>query len=180
MDTVSLGQAHEAELQLREAGATAENFWGRIARSKDLARRVVAFVLEASRLLIAKIDRNMTNWTCVEPVLAEEGEFESVLSEFLRHGEPCVGGEEMVKRAKEQGALTGLRHAETMLRDQDKIPADQRKFCLVFPEVWVDSDGNRYVPYLYWHGERWCLDFDWLGYDFYSYDRLVRPRKCQK
>ena len=43
--------------------------------------------------------------------------------------------------------------------------------------IWQDSDGDRNVPYLAWHGVRWYLRFDWLRYDWDSLDRLVRLRK---
>ena len=43
-DNVSLGLAHEAEVMLRKAGATRENFWKPISKSEDLARRVYELV----------------------------------------------------------------------------------------------------------------------------------------
>jgi len=127
--------------------------------------------------LVAKIDRDMTGWTCLEPVGAEEGEFEPTLCEFLREGENSINGEEMIRRAKEQGVLTGLRHAEAMLRNQERIPVEWRKHYLVFPEVWQGPGGGRNVFYLYWGGRRWYLVCGWLGDDFYSRSRLVGSRK---
>jgi hypothetical protein len=127
--------------------------------------------------LVAKIDRDMTGWTCVEPVGAEEGEFEPTLHEFLRGGMNSINGEEMVRRAKEQDALTGLRHAEAMLRNQERIPVEWRKYYLVFPEVWQNPGGNRYVFCLYWDGWRWCLYYGWLDDGFSSNFRLVGSRK---
>ena len=41
---------------------------------------------------------------------------------------------------------------------------------------WRNLDGNRNVPYLNWNDGRWILNFNWLGKDFNSNDRLVRPR----
>ena len=127
--------------------------------------------------LVAKIDRNMTGWTCVEPVEAEEAEFEPTLHEFLREGENFINGEEMVRRAKEQGVLTGLRHAEAMLRNQERIPVEWRKHYLVFPEVWQSPAGYRDVFCLGWVGRRWCLDCYWLDCGFCSSGRLVGSRK---
>jgi len=63
----------------------------------------------------------MTGWTCVEPVKVAPGEFEVVIEDFLEEGEPYIGGEEMVSRAKNRGIRTGLRHAEAMLREQEKF-----------------------------------------------------------
>ena len=37
-----------------------------------------------------------------------------------------------------------------------------------------DSDGNLNVPYLYWNGDRWVLNFNWLRNDFNDNDRLAR------
>jgi len=176
---ISLGQAHETELTLEKAGATTE-FWTRLAQNLELAKATVAFVMTMVFRLVSKIDRDMTGWTCVEPVEAEEAEFEPTLHEFLREGENFIDGEEMVKRAKEQGILTGLRHAEAMLRNQEKIPVEWRKYYLVFSEVWRSPDGDRYAWSLYWDDGRWCLSYDWLERGFRSHYRLVASRKCQE
>ena len=176
---ISLGQAHETELTLEKAGATTE-FWTRLARNLELAKATVTFVMGMIFQLVAKIDRDMTGWTCLKPLEAEEGEFEPTLHEFLREGENSINGEEMVNRAKEQAVLTGLRHAEAMLRNQERIPVEWRKYYLVFPEVWQGPLGDRNAWYLYWLGGHWYLDFYWLEYDFNSYSRLVASRKCQK
>ena len=71
---ISLGQAHETELTLEKAGATTE-FWTRLAQSLELAKAVISLVMSTVFRLTAKIERNMDNWTCLEPVEAE-GEFE--------------------------------------------------------------------------------------------------------
>jgi len=173
---ISLGQAHETEVTLEKAGATTE-FWTRLAQNLKLAKATVAFVMGMVFQLVAKIDRNMEGWTCVEPVETGEGEFEPTICEFLREGENSINGEEMVRCAKEQDALTGLRHAEAMLRNQERIPVEWRKYYLVFPEVWQCPVGNRYVFCLYWDGPRWSLRCRWLGSDFYSSSRLVGSRK---
>ena len=179
-EKVSLGQVHEFALTLEKAGAKPEHY-DFVAKSLDLANQILALVEMAMKVvftLVAKIERDMTGWTCEEPFVAKEGEFEPYLQEFLQKGEDCVAGEEMVKRgAKDK---TGLRHAEAMLRQQEKIPAEWRKYYLVFPEVWQSPSGDRYVWYLDWSGERWSLHCYYLGRDFGSYDRLVGARKCQK
>ena len=173
------GLLHEAVVTGRKVGA-GKDFWSALAHNEQLFARVVAFVVEALRVvftLVAKIDRDMTGWTCVEPVNAEEEEFKPTLHEFLREGEGSINGEEMIRRAKEQGVLTGLRHAEAILRNQEKIPVEWRKHYLVFPEVWQGPGGGRNVFYLYWGGRRWYLVCGWLGDDFYSRSRLVGSRK---
>lgn len=176
------GLIHEAVVTGRKVGADKE-FWAGIAHNETLFAKVVAFVMEALRVvftLVANIERNTEGWTCLQPVDAEEGEFEPTLQEFLREGENSVGGEAMVRRAKEQGALAGLRHAEAMLRNQEKIPVAWREFVLVFSEVWQGPHGSRNVWCLYWPGERWYLGPYWLGFGFDSRYRLVAPRKYQK
>ena len=177
---ISLGQAHEAELTLAKAGAT-EEFWTRIAQNLELAKAVVVLVMNAVFQLIAKIERNMEGWKLLEAAPTEEGEFEPTIHEFFKEEDGgCCVGEEVVKRAKEKGALTGLRHAEAMLRNQEKIPVEWRKFVLVFAEVWRCPDGRRNVWYLSWCGGRWGLFYYWLRHDFSSRSRLVASRKYQK
>ena len=170
------GLLHEVVVTGRKVGAGKE-FWAAIAHNEELFARVVAFVM--SFTLADKIDRDMTDWTCVEPAIAEDGEFEPVLQEFLLPGETSIGGEEMVGRAKQKGVTSGLRHAEAMLREQAKIPAEFRKYVLVFPEVWRGPGGNRRVWRLCWLGKRWYLFYCWRGNYFNSSDRLVSSRKYQ-
>lgn len=96
---------------------------------------------------------------------------------FLNYGEQSVTGTELEQRASELGVL-GQHTAEWLLDHQYEIPAEWRRYYLVFLDsVWQSSDGNRYVPCLYWGGGRWYLDFDWLAYGFDSFVRLVQPRK---
>ena len=178
--SITLGQAHEAELTLAKAGAT-EEFWTRLTQNLELAKAVVALVTNVVFQSVVQIRRNMEGWKLLEPVPAEEGDLEVTIHEFLKEedGGHC-SGEEMVKRAKEQGVLTGLRHAEAMLRNQEKIPVEWRKFVLVFAEVWQGPSGNRGMWCLDWDGGRWSLSYDWLGFDFASDCRLLASRKCQK
>lgn len=76
---------------------------------------------------------------------------------FLKGAETSVNGEEMVRRARvELNANYGQEDAEWLLDNQDKIPAEFRKFYLVFPGiVWRIVDDFRCVPYLGW--DRWPL-----------------------
>ena len=175
------GLIHEAVVTGRKVGADSD-FWAALAHGEALFAKVVAFVAEALKLFCLKIDidRDMTSWSCVEPVEAKEGEFEPVLHEFFNEGEVSIVGEELVQRAKKQGAPTGLRHAEAMLREEDKIPSEWRKYVLVFPEVWQDPDGHRNAFYLHWDGDRWYLSYGWLRAGFVSGYRLVGLRKYQK
>jgi hypothetical protein len=129
--------------------------------------------------LASAVDRDMTGWECKEPVKGE-GEFELEFKEFLRKGESYLDGEDMVKRAKELGVDSGLRHLEAVLREQDKIPVEMRQFCFVSTEVWLDSNGHRGVWFLRWIGDCWVLHYYWLYNRFVFRYRLVAPRKYQK
>lgn len=176
------GLIHEVVVTGRKFGA-GEEFWAALAHREDIFAKVFALVTESLRViftLIAKIERDMTGWTCLEPVEAEEGDFEPVLQEFLKDGEIYCDGEDMVKCGRNHGALTGLRHAEAMLRNQERILVEWQKYCLVFTEVWRSPYGSRSVWYLYWHGERWYLHCHRLADDFSSDYRRVASRKYQK
>lgn len=128
--------------------------------------------------LVPIIDRDMTGWKCVDPVDAEKGKFEPVLQEFMQKRDGGrLGGERMVERVKEQKIQSGLCHAEAMLRNQERIPVEWRKYCLVFPEVWQGPGGYRYMFFLSWYGSRWYLDYCSLGDVFDSSYRLVASRK---
>ena len=127
--------------------------------------------------------RNITKgWTLLEDTKESK---ESIVSidklepvPFLKDGEAYVDGEELARRGLELHANLGQTHAEYMLEHQAEIPKEFRKYVLVFPGTkWRDRDGDRYVPYLYWDGRRWCLFFRWLGYDFDSSCRLLRSRE---
>jgi len=142
MSSYSEGQTHQLMESLEMAGYTSahvtalgQNSNGALDQLMLVLTGVAKVVTDLVFRLVAKIDRDMTGWTCVELVEAEE-EFKPTLHEFLREGENFVNGEEMVRRAKEQDALTGLRHAEAMLRNQERIPIEWRKHYLVFSEVW--------------------------------------------
>ncbi len=165
---------HEVIITGRKVGAD-ERFWARMAHNEGLFKETVVFVMKGVFYVVAQHD--LTGWICVEPVDAKDGDFEPVLQEFLHEGETYCKGEEMVKRAKEQGALTGLRNAEAMIRNQERIPVEWRKYYLVFSEVWQSPDGNRNVWYLYWNGKRWYLNYNWLSNNFNSNYRLVASRK---
>lgn len=98
---------------------------------------------------------------------------------FHKDGEDRVNGEEMVRRARvELDANCGQEDAEWLKKNQDKIPAELRKFILVFTAtVWRSPDGCRCVPCLDWRGDGWYLFFRWLGGDFARFYRLAAPGK---
>jgi len=119
-------------------------------------------------------DRQQDDWELVIDTEAREGLFELELAGFLREEEDHVPGETMLERT-ELGL--GQRHAEAMLRRQEAIPQEWRKYVLVFTgTVWGDLAGSRQVPCLGWK-DGWYLYFCWLGGGFASHCRVVRARK---
>lgn len=109
-----------------------------------------------------------------EPIVVSRFE----LVPFLKDGEPYIGGEELVRRAREElRANFGQRQAEHFLAHQGQIPEEFRKYYLVFTRtVWRVRDGRRSVPCLCWGGGQWVLRFYWLDRSFDDDYRLVRPR----
>jgi len=133
--------------------------------------------------LKSTFDRDMVRegWRSLEKDHSDkDGEFAVELVDIFG-GKSVLSGSEFERLAKAEKDIGGQRHLESLLREADKIPVEYRNFCLVASEtVWVDSLGYRSVPSLYWDGAGWSLDFGFLGLDFRSGCRLVRPRKCQK
>lgn len=84
----------------------------------------------------------------------EATSFTPRLVEIVKEGEMSMPGyipgvmrcDVMLTRAKELRIATGLRHAEAMLRNQARIPAEWRDFFPVFPgEIWESPAGIRYI-----------------------------------
>lgn len=98
---------------------------------------------------------------------------------FLKEGEICIGGEELVIRSRgELDTNYGQEDAEWLLEHQDEIPREFRNYYLVFPAtVWRRRDGPRFISYLGFGGGQWGAGLDRLEDDFGGYERLVRPRK---
>ena len=125
-------------------------------------------------------DKTKNGWTLLENtprrITSVSGlEFIS----FLKQKENSINGEEMIRRARvELDANYGQEDAEWLLKHQDKIPAEFRKYNIVFTgTIWQLGVGRCLVSYLGWGGEGWSLHFYWLGSAWYSRDRLVRPCK---
>ena len=106
----------------------------------------------------SELDKDLSGlgWTCEERVKVVNGvEFEPVLHDLSRPEDKYVFGQELVQRALCQGIRTGLCHAEAMLREQDKIPIEWRKYSLVFSEVWDISNRGLAAVYLCWCDDHW-------------------------
>ena len=136
----------------------------------------VCFEIDSTRPF--DYDKTRDGWTHEIKAGVQDGEVTLGLVSFIQEGESSVPGDEMVRLAKENDAMLGQRHAEALLRNQDKIPEEWRDYILVFPgDVWRDPHGRRVVPYLCWYGGRWYLHFCWLESGFYSRGRLLRSYK---
>ena len=124
-----------------------------------------------------RFDKRKDGWTLLENSPRHISSAITGIS-FLK-GENSINGEEMVRRARtEFNANYGQEDAEWLLENQDKIPAELRKYFLVFPgTIWRRRLGDRFVPCLDWFGGRWFLVFSWLDDVWFSIGRLVVPRK---
>ncbi len=140
--------------------------------------------------IVSGFDRDMRNesWKLLEDT-GEPVEFDASrleLVSFLQTDEPYAGGETMLKRARGKepvkgqmlvGCNWGQRHGEALLRNQHLIPVEWRGKVIVLPgTVWQDGSRDRFVACLVFRGERWVLDFYWLGH-FGSDYQLLRLRE---
>ena len=126
-------------------------------------------------------DMSKEGWTLLEdtrepwPISIANMELVS----FLKEGESCVGGEELMRRSREELRTNlGQRHAEFLSENQNEIPEEFRKYILVFTgTIWRDRHGYRRVAFLYWLGGPWVLGFSGLECDFGGCCRLLRSRE---
>lgn len=141
----------------------------------------VQSIIDCGGEVTFKYDKRKDGWELLEDVVGFNpiSPTKLELVSFLKPGEISVGGEEMIRRAREElGANLGQRHAEYLLEHQQGIPQEFRKYCIVFTgTVWRYPDGGRSVADLYWDGLRWILHFVWLGHVWFSSDRLARLRE---
>ena len=97
----------------------------------------------------------------------------------VRDDEEYVSGETMMKRAKEVNAIGSVGLAADLLKAQDEgkkvFPVESRgvHYFIMPLTVLQDGGGDVSVAAFYWSGERWGLDFYWLGSDF-RFRRSVR------
>lgn len=174
------GLVHEAIItgRIRVGSEAVRSVFKALAHTKGFWAKVRKLLTPIFRL-VPGFDKDMRKekWELLGDPPATEGEFSVELIEFLKDGESYVSGDEMVRRTKSDDNA-GQRHAEAMLRDQDKIPQEFRKYVLVFPEtLWRGPSGRRRVAYLRWDGSGWCLRFGWLEGGFGQSDRVVRLGK---
>ena len=97
---------------------------------------------------------------------------------MLKSGENVVNGEEKLKRLKKDGRIR--LDAEvflTLWQNQLLIPEAWKekingntRYIFFDGTVLRDSDGNRYVLYLYWSDGKWYWNVRWLGYGWHAFD----------
>lgn len=97
--------------------------------------------------------------------------------------EEYISSDTMLKRAQEVNVLGSLSLAAHFLKAQEEgqeiFPVKSRgqhRFIMPLTEL-EDDDGNGWVAYFHWFGERWVLDFLLLVSDFFRDDRFVRLRE---
>ena len=111
-------------------------------------------------------------------VPVEPGTYVFTYEEFLREGETGIETNEMMRRANEVGAVSGLGHALSLLENQGLIPKELRGKYLAFAGVEaVDFKDSLYAAFVYWNGEAWTLDWYWFGVNFSRDGLLVRTSK---
>ena len=96
------------------------------------------------------------------------------LETMLEEGETRVNGEEKLKRLKKAKHIRlDAKVFQTLWENQELIPASWKEktngnttYIFFDGTVLRDSDGDRYVLYLYWFGDRWDWDGRWLGRDW--------------
>ena len=162
---------------------------------RELAIRFIAFVRSFAKQLLGiatPVPAEQTNlilakWTVVvrNGVRQDfpEGDVDLAKLDYSTcpvHDDEYIGGDTMMKRAKELDAIGSLGFAADLLKAQDQgkeiFPVESRGVhCFIMPLTELqDGDGHGSVAYFLWDGERWELVFAWLGYDFRRHDRFVR------
>ena len=176
---VSLGLAHEAEVTLHKAGATAKNFWNPLSRNVQLAKEVVSLVTK--RLAIVHLELNpflkkrpeirfsydeVPPWRLVEDIGETSISFsvqDLEVVEFLNNRDQHreIDGEKMKRRALKMGACLNQHFAEVLVENQQVLSEDWQGYLFLFPgTVWEYRDW-RVIPYMsYRNNDKiWILGF---------------------
>jgi hypothetical protein len=89
-----------------------------------------------------------------------------------------ISGSEYEKRiAGKQNIFLGYQQAVWLVEHQDEFPEFMKLLGKIYIDfsglIVVSADGDRHIPCLYQDGQRWYLDWDWLGDSFFSGGRLA-------
>lgn len=141
-------------------------------------------------------DKAEEGWILVEDVPEFEVPVDCESVPFFESGRRSISGKEILRRAKENGANFGQRHAERILLHQPGIlerisrawrrPPWWRRWLaadqlLIFPgTIWYVIGRGYMIPCLFRDGPSWRLTFQDLSGIYISNCRLLRPRSCAK
>lgn len=172
MSDITVGQLGELIAQAQAGRVTRENLQ---AFLRDPNNGFVADGNNFPSLALAAnlIPKGLEVIEDVEPSQFQVKDLELV--PFLHEGKRPINGDTMRQRAVELNANLGLADAKFVLDHQDEIPVEFRGKYLVFTGTLLRySGGYPRVAALFWYGSRWCLNFDWLAYDWDARGRLLR------
>lgn len=115
-----------------------------------------------SQVLAPKMIRD--KWTVTEDVSPSRFKIGNLrFVNYLPEKKKYIFGEEMRERAVLLGANLGLCDAKRVLERQSELPACLRRYRLFFPATLLrDAMGRPRVPYLWWSGQSWKCDFDYV------------------
>ncbi len=147
----------------------------RILKDADLRKEIAKLIVGAKSVACSFADLIPEGWTVVEDVAPSTFDVSKLKpASFLKQGESSIGGEEMRKRAIEFKGNLGLADGKRLLAEQEKIPAEFRKFYISLPgTVLRASGGGLCVPDLYFDGGRWVLGFSWIDGDWFDFARFA-------
>ena len=118
-------------------------------------------------LLNAAIKTDVSEAKCLNPSPQTEGSFNLILRKVPDEDRQVhLFWDAFANNAKAQGGITGIRHAEAMLREQEKIPERWRGNDLIFPELWHwRLAPPRYILIRYDYAKsKWCLYWPSIDY----------------
>jgi len=172
-ETVSLGLAHEVEVQLRKAGATRENFWAPVSRSEVLAQKIVDLVttrptfevvIDYTQLLADVIKTghyDRVNEEITQEHFPIQGDGRQEVTVALFHFNRRISSDDAIAGMKQQGFCPGK--IEHLLALGAAHPDLQKQFSIVaLGSSWQHPNGNCSVPSLFWFGNERFLNLDWL------------------
>ncbi len=95
---------------------------------------------------------------------------------FLRDGETSVIGHTMIKRTGEMtGDSCGENDGQYLLDNQKGIPSEFRKFVFVIQD-WCHPGDSARVYFVYWNGDQWVRNWNWLDNHWNDNDRVLRRK----
>ena len=87
---------------------------------------------------------------------------------------PYVEGYTMAVRAKEMNANLGKDDGQYFLDHQDEIPVALRAKVVFLFTDWHPPINSDHSYYVWWNGDLWVKEWNWLDYDFLDFYRVLR------